>query len=100
MIEFTEAQLVELILVAAKRGYKQAIKDAESKVARGRGEWADKGIAAYRKNALEVMRKRLSELKELKANDLLVTGFNEAIEYLEFGVDADWNKLHRQKESR
>ncbi len=93
MIEFTEAQLVEVVLVAAKRGYKQAIEDADKRSASRRGEAAQEGIDAYRKGALEVMRRRLAELKELKANELLVAGFNEAVEYLEFGVDKEWAKL-------
>lgn len=95
MMEFTEAQLVEIVLVAAKRGYRQAIEDAEKRSARKRGECAQEGIEAFRKNALAVMRKRLAELKELKANELLVAGFNEAIEYLEFGVDKEWSSLQQ-----
>jgi len=93
MIRFTEAQLVEMVLVAARRGYKQALEDAEKTGARRRDECAAEGIEAYRENALEVMRARLAELKELKANELLTAGFNEAIEYLEFGVERDWQAL-------
>ena len=93
MVELTESQLVEVILVAARRGYKQALEDAEKTSRRRRDECAQEGIAAFRSNALDVMRRRLSELKELKANELLVAGFNEAIEYLEFGVDKDWRSL-------
>ena len=44
-----------------------------------------------------LLRKRLTELKELKANDLLVAGFNEAIEHLEFGVEKEWPKLHSER---
>jgi len=93
MIELTEAQLVEMVLVAARRGYKQALEDAERTSRRRRDECAQEGLDAYRANALEVMRARLSELKDLKANELLVAGFNEAIEYLEFGVTKDWQEL-------
>ena len=97
MMEFTEAQLVEIVLVAAKRGYRQAIVDAEKRSAGKRDECAQEGIEAFRKNALAVMRKRLAELKQLKANELLVAGFNEAIEYLEFGVDKEWLELSRRE---
>ncbi len=97
MVELTESQLVEVILVAARRGYKQALEDAEKTSRSRRDECAQEGIAAFRQNALEVMRKRLSELKELKANELLVAGFNEAIEYLEFGVDKDWQSLKAEE---
>jgi len=93
MIELTEAQLVEMVLVAARRGYKQALEDAERTSRRRRDECAQEGLDAYRANALEVMRSRLGELKDLKANELLVAGFNEAIEYLEFGVAKDWREL-------
>jgi hypothetical protein len=93
MLELTEAQLVEVILVAARRGYKQALEDAEKTSARRRDECAQEGVSSFRENALKVMRDRLAELKELKANELLVAGFNEAIEYLEFGVDKDWLTL-------
>ena len=93
MIEFTEAQLVEMVLVAARRGYKQALEDAEKTSRRRRDQSAQEGIDASRENALEVMRERLAELRELKANELLISGFNEAIEYFEFGVEKDWQAL-------
>jgi len=93
MLEFTEGQLVELILVAAKRGYRQATDDAKKKAAEECGRYAQDGIDEYRGQALALLRKRLGELKELKANELLVAGFNEAVEYLEFGVEKDWLKL-------
>jgi hypothetical protein len=93
MIQFTEAQLVEMVLVAARRGYKQALEDAEKASDRKRDECAGEGIAVYRANALAVMRKRLQELKGLKANELLIAGFNEAVEYLEFGVEKDFTAL-------
>lgn len=95
MIKLTEAQLVEMVLVAARRGYKQALEDAEKTSRRRRDECAQEGVAVYRDNALEVMRARLGELKDLKANELLVAGFNEAIEYLEFGVEKDWQELKK-----
>jgi hypothetical protein len=97
MIEFTEAQMVEIVLVAAKRGYKQANEDADKRGAALAGQYAQQGIDAYRAQAISALRKRLGELKELKANDLLVAGFNEAIEHLEFGVDKDWGKLDSGK---
>jgi hypothetical protein len=93
MIEFTEAQMVEIVLVAAKRGYKQARDDADKRGEAQAGRYAQEGVDAYRALALASLRKRLGELKELKANDLLVAGFNEAIEHLEFGVDKEWAKL-------
>ena len=72
---------------------RQALEDAERTSRRRRDECAQEGLDAYRANALEVMRSRLGELKDLKANELLVAGFNEAIEYLEFGVAKDWQEL-------
>lgn len=95
MIEFTEAQMVEIVLVAAKRGYKQARDDAEKRGEALADKHAQEGIDAYRVQALAALRKRLGELKELRANDLLVAGFNEAIEHLEFGVDRDWVKMRQ-----
>ena len=94
MVELTEAQLVELILVAAKRGYGQAADDAKKKAAGESDRYAQEGIDAYRQRALMHLRKRVDELKELKANELLVAGFNEAVEYFEYGVEKDWTKLH------
>lgn len=89
MIKFTEDQMVEVVLVAAKRGYRQASDDAEKRSSRLAGKYAREGAEVYRKKALAMLRERLGELKELKANDLLIAGFNEAIEHLEFGIDAD-----------
>ncbi len=94
MIQFTEAQLVEVVLVAARRGYKQTSDDAEKRGEALADRHAQEGIDAYRLQALAALRRRLAELKELKANDLLVAGFNEAIEHLEFGVDKEWAKIH------
>ena len=96
MIEFTEAQMVEIVLVAAKRGYRQASEDAEKRGAALADKYAQEGVDAYRERALALLRKRLGELKELKANDLLVAGFNEAIEHLEFGVDRGWEKIREK----
>ncbi len=93
MIKLTEAQLVEMVLVAARRGYKQALEDAEKTSRRQRDACAQEGVDAYRANALECLRRRLGELKDLKANELLVAGFNEAVEYLEFGASKDWQEL-------
>ncbi len=93
MLEFTESQIVELVLVAAKRGYKQASEDATKKAAEEGARFAQEGIEAYRGLALALLRKRIAELKELKANELLIAGFNEAAEYLEYGVEKDWSKL-------
>ncbi len=93
MLEFTEGQMVEIVLVAAKRGYKQAADDVEKRTEAASVRYAQEGVDAYRAQALELLRKRLAELKELKANDLLVAGFNEAIEHLEFGVEKEWSKL-------
>jgi len=93
MVEFTEAQLVEIVLTAAKRGYNQALEDAEKKGAAKRGEYAQQGIEAFRERALELLRHRLAELKDLKANEVMISGFNEAIEHLEYGVETDWEKL-------
>lgn len=93
MIEFNEEQMVEIVLVAAKRGYRQAADDARKRAEAECDKFAQEGIDAYRKQALELLRKRLGELKGLKANELLITGFNEAVEYLEYGVEKDWEKL-------
>jgi len=90
MLDLTEAQMVELILVAARRGYKQAVDDAKRKAAEERTHYAQEGVDAYRQQALALLRKRLGELRELKASELLVAGFNEAVEYLECGVDREW----------
>ena len=97
MLEITEAQLVELILVAAKRGYGQASDDARKKAAGESDRYAQEGVDAFRQQALAQLRKRIDELKELKANELLVAGFNEAVEYFEYGVEKDWTKLHEEK---
>ena len=95
MLEFTEAQLVELILVATKRGYKQAAQDAEKR-AEGEGDrYCQEGIDEYKKQALTHLRRRVSELKELKANDLLIAGFNEAAEFLEYGVESQWGEIRK-----
>lgn len=98
MLDLTEAQLVELILVAAKRGYKQATEDAAAKAAQERARYAQEGIDAYRRQALALLRKRIGELRDLKANELLIAGFNEAAEYLEYGVDKDLDKLEKNSE--
>ena len=97
MLEFSEAQMVEIVLVAARRGYKQASEDAEKRTESHSDRYAQEGIDAYRVQAIALLRKRLAELKELKANDLLVAGFNEAIEHLEFGVEKQWARLHSEK---
>ena len=98
MLDLTEAQLVELILAAAKRGYSQATADAQKRVGRERDRYAQEGIEEFRKRSLEVLRRRVSELKELKANALLITGFNEAVEFLEYGLDASWEKIREERE--
>jgi F0F1-type ATP synthase membrane subunit b/b' len=97
MFEITEAQLVELILVAAKRGYGQASDDAKKKAAGESDRYAQEGLDAYREQALAHLRRRVDELKELKANELLIAGFNEAVEYFEYGVEKDWTKLREDK---
>jgi hypothetical protein len=97
MLEFSEAQMVEIVLVAARRGYKQASEDADKRSEAHSDRFAQEGIDAYRAQAIALLRKRLTELKELKANDLLVAGFNEAIEHLEFGVEKEWSKLRGEK---
>lgn len=98
MLEFTEAQLVELILVATKRGYRQASEDAKHKAAGEGDRYAQEGVDAYRQKALAQLRRRVSELRELKANELLITGYNEAVEYLEFGVESQWADLRKDLE--
>jgi acyl-CoA reductase-like NAD-dependent aldehyde dehydrogenase len=95
MLDLTEAQLVELVLVAAKRGYKQSVDDAKRRAAEECAHFSQEGIDAYRQQALTLLRKRLGELRELKANELLVAGFNEAVEYLEYGVDKDWADIKK-----
>jgi F0F1-type ATP synthase membrane subunit b/b' len=93
MLELTEAQVVELILVATKRGYRQAAEDATKKAAGESSRYAQEGIEAYRQQALMQLRRRVSELKELKANDFLIAGYNEAVEFLEYGIEKDWGKV-------
>ncbi len=93
MIEFTESQMVEIVLVAARRGYKQASQDAEKHTESLSDRYAQEGIDAYRSRGLSLLLQRLGELKELKANELLIAGFNEAIEHLEFGVEKEWAKI-------
>jgi len=97
MIELTEAQLVEIILTAAKRGYSQASDDAKKKAAGESDRYSQEGLDAFRTKALAHLRKRVEELRELKANELLIAGFNEAIEYFEYGVDREWAKLNNDK---
>ena len=97
MLEFTESQLVEVVLVAARRGYNQALDDAERRTAKKRDELAQQGIDAFRESALSHLRARLEELRDLKANETMISGFNEAIEYLEYGVEKDWKKLSGHK---
>ena len=93
MLEFSEEQLVEIVLVGAKRGYKQAAEDIERKLARQVAKHAQKGIDRFRVEALKVLRKRLDELKNSRSSELMISGFTEAIEHLEFGVESDWENL-------
>ena len=86
MIEFNEEQLIEVVLLAAKRGYRQASADVRKKIEKAAEGMAWSRVDAHRRELLSMLNARVEELEKNRASDLLIAGFREAIELVEFGV--------------